>query len=152
MSMNNVVPSYILRDPEKLASFLDSYYGKTEPSVANDKFHEQLVRNAEAVKSIREEIKVENEQQKALETWMRTREDEVEWVPEDETPDASTMDELGMGNLPEVIYAVVDPKFNELDKKNALYSTLKGARAYAASRWSVGGAYVVKGEVKWQKL
>lgn len=72
-----------------------------------------------------------------------------EWVPEDETPDATTMDELGQGNLPSFIYAAVDPRSGELDKKNALYDTLKGAKAYAASRWGVGSV-VVKGEVTWE--
>lgn len=108
-----------------------------------------MVRDPEIMESVM------NGQQRALEEWAAQHREPVmpgteEWVPEDETPDATTMDELGQGNLPSFIYAVVD-KGGELDKRNALYSTLKGAKAYVASRWSGAGSKVVKGEVTWEQ-
>jgi hypothetical protein len=147
---NNVVPSFIMNDPEKLAEFLESHYantGQARPDQGEfERLEEQLKRNADAVSSIR----IGQEVIPGME----------DYTVEDDTPDPQYMDDLGTGNLTTTIYRIVNARGNVERSSTSsafnkpYYSTLKGARSALTylRRRATGNFRLQKGEVTWQEL
>jgi len=131
--MSNVVPGYIMRDPEKLATFMEEmgYSREYREGESTPVFvKEPMLPGAE------------------------------DWVPEDETPDAQFQDELGTGNLPTTLYRIVNER-GEVERSRhstalnkPYYATLSGvksAASYARNRLS-RKVRIQKGEVTWEDL
>lgn len=130
MSFNNVVPGDIARDPEKLAALMEAMGYPTVP----------LVRREDAPSSV-------------LQSVLPGMED---WVPEDETPEATKMDEIGTENLFRIVNE--DGKVERSNYSSALnkpyYATLKGTKSALAymRRHRSGKFRIQKGEVTWEDL
>lgn len=107
-----------------------------------------MIRNKEAEKSLREEFE------------QRVIPGTEDWVPEDETEDASFMDELGRGDRTSTIWRIVN-EHGEVERSNhstalnkPYYATLRGAKsALAYARNRLGRTVrLQKGEVSWEEL
>jgi len=69
-----------------------------------------------------------------------------EWFPEDESEDVEHVEEVD-----EEIFRVID-QYGRLDGRNKYYSTLKGAKAFLAGRYSHPNSKIQKGKVTWHDL
>lgn len=79
-----------------------------------------------------------------------------EWVPEDETPDAETMDELGVSTLYRIVneHGKVERSNTSTAFNKPYYSTLRGAKSALTylRRRADGKFRLQKGEVLWEEL
>lgn len=131
--MNNVVPGYIMRDPVKLAAFME------------EMGYSPVQRDGEDTPSFVKEPMLPGAE---------------DWVPEDETEEARVMDELGTGNLSSTIYRIVNER-GEVERSSAstafnkpYYATLRGAKSALTylRRRATGSFRLQKGEVTWEEL
>lgn len=130
MSLGNVVPGFIARDPEKAAALMEEMGHAPVPFV-----------------------RTEGGPSSVLQSVIPGMED---WVPEDDTPEVQYMDEIGKSTIYRIVneHGKVERSSTSTAFNKPYYSTLKGARsALTYLRRRVNGKFrLQKGEVTWEEL